>query len=187
MNTNKTKKVAGSGSDERQTISDMPIEGELEERMGVSYADQAAIHAGSMPGTAQDMGNASCMNAGDGGGMDGAGGGAGMGGGGGGANGPGGSTPQVRTCGTMTVYRRLLNEDPSYARVRDEIENLAGLYEGDQGLAARSGVTTIPVVVHVVWNTAAQNISDAQVASQIDVLNRDYRHTSTDVANTRAA
>jgi len=26
------------------------------------------------------------------------------------------------------------------------------------------------VVVHVVWNTAAQNISDAQIASQINVL-----------------
>ena len=41
--------------------------------------------------------------------------------------------------------------------------------------AVRSGVTRIPVVVHVVWNTAAQNISDAQIASQINVLNRDYR------------
>ncbi|MBB5367984.1 MULTISPECIES: M43 family zinc metalloprotease [unclassified Janthinobacterium] len=194
MNTTRTKKVASSGSGDRQTMPDMPIEGDVkgdvDERLGVSYADQAAIHAGGMPGAEHDMGSASCMNAGTGSGMGGAGGGAGMdggnGGANGGANGEGGGTPQVRTCATMTVYRRLLNEDPSYARVRDEIENLAGLYEGDQGLAARSGVTTIPVVVHVVWNTAAQNISDAQVASQIDVLNRDYRHTNTDVANTPA-
>lgn len=41
--------------------------------------------------------------------------------------------------------------------------------------AVHNGVTRIAVVVHVVWNTAAQNISDAQIASQIDVLNRDYR------------
>ena len=39
------------------------------------------------------------------------------------------------------------------------------------------------MVVHVVWNTAAQNISDAQVTSQIDVLNRDFRATNPDVAN----
>jgi hypothetical protein len=32
----------------------------------------------------------------------------------------------------------------------------------------------IPVVVHVLWNSHAQNISDAQILSQIDVLNKDY-------------
>ncbi|TAK43655.1 MAG: T9SS type A sorting domain-containing protein [Saprospiraceae bacterium] len=36
-------------------------------------------------------------------------------------------------------------------------------------------VVTIPVVVHVVWNTNEQNISDAQIYSQIAVLNQDYR------------
>ena len=34
------------------------------------------------------------------------------------------------------------------------------------------------------WNTAAQNISDAQIASQIDVLNRDYRRNNPDVSST---
>lgn len=33
---------------------------------------------------------------------------------------------------------------------------------------------TIPVVVHVVYNTAGQNISDAQIASQLEALNADY-------------
>lgn len=86
----------------------------------------------------------------------------------------------------MDVHRRLLSEDPSYANVRADIENLAGLYEGDGSIAGRSGVTQIPVVVHVVWNTAAQNISDAQIASQIDVLNRDFRRVNPDVNSTPA-
>jgi hypothetical protein len=38
----------------------------------------------------------------------------------------------------------------------------------------------IPVVVHVLWNSKAQNISDAQVLSQIEVLNKDYSGTNTD-------
>ena len=50
----------------------------------------------------------------------------------------------------------------------------------------RSGITRIPVVVHVVWNTATQNVSDAQILSQIDVLNRDFRRTNPDVAGTPA-
>jgi hypothetical protein len=52
-----------------------------------------------------------------------------------------------------------------------------GFDPGSLGVV-RNGVTRIPVVVHVVWNTAAQNISDAQIASQIDVLNRDYRRSN---------
>jgi len=38
----------------------------------------------------------------------------------------------------------------------------------------------IPVVVHIVWNTAGQNISDAQVLSQIAVLNKDFSGQNSD-------
>ena len=42
---------------------------------------------------------------------------------------------------------------------------------------------TIPVVVHVLYNNAIQNISDAQVNSQIDVLNEDFRKLNLDISN----
>ena len=115
------------------------------------------------------------------------GGGMGDGGGGGGDSGGDGQTPNVRTCGTMEVHRRLLSRFPEYARARDAIENLTLEHERGARSALRPGVTRIPVVVHVVWNTAAQNISDAQIASQIDVLNRDFRRTNPDVSSTPAA
>lgn len=41
-------------------------------------------------------------------------------------------------------------------------------------------VITIPVVVHVVYNNSAENISDAQVYSQLNVLNKDFRRMNTD-------
>jgi hypothetical protein len=44
----------------------------------------------------------------------------------------------------------------------------------------------IPVVVHIVYNSAAQNISDEQVRSQIEALNRDFRRKNADSANTPA-
>ncbi|NNF36434.1 MAG: zinc metalloprotease [Saprospiraceae bacterium] len=55
--------------------------------------------------------------------------------------------------------------------------------------AIRSGsntrsVITIPVVVHVVYNTATENISDAQIQSQIDILNEDFRRLNADASNT---
>ena len=43
-------------------------------------------------------------------------------------------------------------------------------------------ILVIPVVVHVVWHTSSENISDAQIASQIDVLNRDFRADNAEVA-----
>ena len=45
-------------------------------------------------------------------------------------------------------------------------------------------MVTIPVVVNVVYKTSAQNISDAQIQSQLDVLNADFRRTNADADNT---
>jgi pregnancy-associated plasma protein-A/repeat uncharacterized protein DUF346 len=88
--------------------------------------------------------------------------------------------PTKRSCATMDVHRRLLSEVEGYAEARDRIENQALAYELGDAVAARTGVVRIPVVVHVVWNTAVQNISDAQIQSQIAVLNRDFRRLNPD-------
>jgi hypothetical protein len=47
-------------------------------------------------------------------------------------------------------------------------------------------VITIPVVVHIVYSDSVENISDAQVQSQIDVLNEDFRRLNTDINNAPA-
>src|SRR5688500_11836735 len=44
-------------------------------------------------------------------------------------------------------------------------------------------MVTIPVVVHVVWKTSSENITDAQILSQIDVLNEDFRKLNADTTN----
>lgn len=47
-------------------------------------------------------------------------------------------------------------------------------------------IITIPVVVHVLYNNAAENISDDQIISQIEVLNNDFRRMNSDTLNTPA-
>jgi hypothetical protein len=42
----------------------------------------------------------------------------------------------------------------------------------------------IPVVVHVVYKTGQENISDAVIRSQLDILNQDFRRQNTDRNNT---
>ena len=92
-----------------------------------------------------------------------------------------GTTPLRRNCATMEQHRQLLTESAAYRAARDEIETLTGINTGE--VAARVGLVRIPVVVHVVWNTDDQNLSDAQIASQIDVLNRDFRSANPDIAS----
>ena len=84
-----------------------------------------------------------------------------------------------RICGTMSVHHRLLETDPSFRRRQMELESATARRMMTRA-AARPGITTIPVVVHVVYNKAVENVSLAQIKSQITVLNRDYRATNPD-------
>src|ERR1044071_1303933 len=93
--------------------------------------------------------------------------------------------PLQRTCGTMDVHYRLLRTVPQYAEARAASENHAAR-AAMTGVIGRTGCTRIPVVVHVVYNTPAQNITDAQINSQIDVLNRDYRRANGDIGTVPA-
>jgi len=89
--------------------------------------------------------------------------------------------PTKRTCGTMDLHHELLNQSDKYARKREEIEVMTSEFISGVRIQTEREIVKIPVVVHVVWNTEEQNISDAQIQSQIDVLNRDFRATNKDI------
>jgi hypothetical protein len=67
--------------------------------------------------------------------------------------------------------------DPEYVARRRRIEAAAQewLRGAGRGAGGRGEIVRIPVVVHVVYNTATENISDAQIQSQITILNQDFR------------
>ena len=92
-----------------------------------------------------------------------------------------------RNCGAMDHLDRLEQQKPgTKARLQQLDREIASL----QSLSANqktNGVVTIPVVVHVVYRTAGQNISQAQIQSQIDVLNEDFNKLNADRVNTPAA
>ncbi|HDR7068293.1 TPA: zinc metalloprotease [Bacillus cereus] len=93
------------------------------------------------------------------------------------------NTPTVRRCATIELHHKLLNESEQYKNARIEIESVTNEFLNSARLESERPVVKIPVVVHIVWNTEEQNISDEQVHSQIDVLNRDFRATNPDIAN----
>ena len=85
----------------------------------------------------------------------------------------------VQLCATAEHHRRLVATNLGYKSRRQSIEQFNLALRGRRSL--RAGVAHIPVVVHVVYNSAVQNIGDAQVDSQIAVLNADFNATNADV------
>lgn len=54
---------------------------------------------------------------------------------------------------------------------------------GGGGTPPPTTSVTIPVVVHIVYNTAEQNIDDARVTEQITILNDDFAATNSDITS----
>src|SRR5690349_7561711 len=86
-----------------------------------------------------------------------------------------------KECPQLEYRSQLLNSDPTFARKEAEIENfianrtLIGFNNANRENGDNlSEIINIPVVVHVVISSSQQNVSDAQIKSQIDVLNKDF-------------
>jgi hypothetical protein len=97
-----------------------------------------------------------------------------------------------RDCGSMEVLQQQIDENPLIKQNLDKIEQQTNAYierlnqknKGFSMALSPTQVITIPVVVHVIWNSAEENISDAQVQSQIQVLSEDFRKMNSDVTKT---
>ncbi len=94
--------------------------------------------------------------------------------------------PVKRNCATMEVLDRLKLEDPSYQQRLNEIEKQIEEYL-KQNPQTDNLLVSIPVVVHVVYKTSAQNISTTQIQSQINILNQDFTKTNPDVSGVPSA
>ena len=80
----------------------------------------------------------------------------------------------------MQVHFRLLETSPGFRERQAELEQ-ATAQRMSRGRVAREAQTvTVPVVVHVVYREEGENVSTAQVKSQIAALNRDYRARNAD-------
>ena len=89
-------------------------------------------------------------------------------------------------CGTK-LYTDLLKEKyPQYRAAREKVNLETDKWLQNNPDYSPKTIITVPVVVHVVWNTNAENISDSQIFSQIDILNDDFRRTNSDASNTPA-
>ncbi|MFN7015531.1 MAG: zinc metalloprotease, partial [Bacteroidia bacterium] len=100
--------------------------------------------------------------------------------------------PPSRTCGTMDAAY-LYQQNSKGQNFLEEFEEWLQerIKEDKKNNQPKATVYTIPVIVHVIHNSneavgQGRNISQAQVNSQIDVLNEDFRRTNADASQTPA-
>ncbi|MEM7367511.1 MAG: M43 family zinc metalloprotease [Bacteroidota bacterium] len=93
-----------------------------------------------------------------------------------------------RTCGADAIMDNIRANDPEQAARMDAIQRrIFQEAKSIQSSSRMDEVYLIPVVFHVVWNDSSENVSDAQLHSQIDVLNEDFRRLNADTINTPSA
>ena len=88
---------------------------------------------------------------------------------------------QVHRCLTPQAIQYQDQLTPGYAQSVNET------FEAAKASQNKSNhLYTIPVVVHVVYNTPEQNIPDSVILNQISVLNEDYNRQNADTVNLRS-
>lgn len=95
----------------------------------------------------------------------------------------------TRSCATEAFGKVLQVQNPQYQQQVEQAQQAVQQQLSRQGqwqnLRAAT-VITIPVVFHVVYNKAEENISEEQILSQLAVLNSDFRRLNADAMNTPA-
>ena len=85
----------------------------------------------------------------------------------------------LKHCSTDEYFADQLEHNPMLKAHHDELEELTQRFVATyDGKVSTRAVVTIPVVFHVVYNTTAQNVSNAMIAAQLKVLNDDFRNAA---------
>ncbi len=95
-------------------------------------------------------------------------------------------------CGSHESYESAMKNDAHFASEQRNLEAYTEQYAkqfpsqkaGNGADKMQSVVRTIPVCVHVIHAGGAENISKAQILSEIDALNRDFRRMAADTSQT---
>ena len=90
----------------------------------------------------------------------------------------------VRGKSQVTCKEDILLRQPRYSSILQQKERELYDFAKAHPFTKTNVVITIPMVIHIVWNTPSQNISTAQVLSQVNILNKDFRRLNADTINT---
>lgn len=93
----------------------------------------------------------------------------------------------LKHCSTDEYFADMLEREPMLKARHEELEERTARFVANyDGKLSTRVVVTIPVVFHIVSNPVSQNVTDAQIAAQLKVLNDDMRKLNADAANVPA-
>jgi len=92
---------------------------------------------------------------------------------------------QTHKCGQPSLIQNRIASLPEYEAAIAKTFDTARKDSYQKASSRSKRVLTVPVVVHVVYNTGVQNISDELIHSQIDVLNKDFQRLNSDAGDAR--
>jgi len=87
-----------------------------------------------------------------------------------------------RNCASQDVLEKQNANSPEILKLRELINVRTQEITQRPSVTSLRSAINIPVVVHLVYNAAAENLTDAQIQSQIDVLNEDFNKQSKELA-----
>jgi hypothetical protein len=90
----------------------------------------------------------------------------------------------VKKCHTSDLLDNLSKTEPHIIDNMNAVEEQVTRHMASAQLQVRNAEVTIPVVVHIVYHTSSENISDAQINSQIEAMTRDFNKENSDVSKT---
>lgn len=97
------------------------------------------------------------------------------------------SAQQDMPCGNHQQILHLEEKFPGYrASMDQQYLNLVNNSKFKLRLSVEDTIYTVRVVVHVVYNNSAQNVSDSLIRSQLRVLNESFRKRHADTNKTRS-
>ncbi len=87
----------------------------------------------------------------------------------------------LQHCATMDHQNSLLQAHPEIAKNREKLERYTRSFvQNNQQNRSVQTIITIPVVFHILYSNANQNISTARILEQMNVLNNDYAKLNSD-------
>ncbi|MDQ6610599.1 MAG: zinc metalloprotease, partial [Bacteroidota bacterium] len=91
------------------------------------------------------------------------------------------ATQSGRKCAAQEVLEEQIKADPERGKYLEELERKTEQFKGrDQTMSRAAGKLYVPVVINVVLPNADQ-VTDAQIQSQLNALNMDYGHANTEL------
>jgi len=91
-------------------------------------------------------------------------------------------TIPTTSCGQQAVMQHFYATHPEYKAINQQVEQLLArrnhaLQSGTLKTQRTAGIVTLPVVVHIIHNNGAENITDAQVFQGIQHLNEAFANS----------